>query len=620
MRSLAHKHSPAKLGLAGLTAAVLVASLAQTGQAAPAAPTALVYSVVQEGLTVADGQRLADSFGIGNALYPNGAFSFADNDTFQAVPHKIVGSGKDEDGNPTRDEAVDIDAVRAIKPLPDADALARAQKLADIALKSEGLTLEPRVTHSTFTLSDDGGKVIGSYPIDTTVSFDAALGDLPMTGQGANLRITFGPNGAVTELSESLRRLVPSRTVDVIGADEAQRACEAAYGGAAQNTPTLAYLSPELTSRQADGKGTVTEVLPQYQCDPLDKGDGTQAPKLVPAVLDAGPSFKVSVSRQGETVSGAASVSGGTAPFTFKWSSSTTVLANNTGQSVSYVRDARDTKTTAESVSLEVSDANGLVAAVSLAVDADGSYSGLSAPGAGSYALGRAGIENTVNEWQCAQDSANGFRNVMLSKSQTVAFDWRGYNAWEIDFRDPTVANGWDNRYVDTVDIQWYTGHGSPNAFSFKSNATDHYITPADAKWGDTYNLEWLQLESCQVLRGVGSPYDFVSRWGKTFKGLHMMNGFHTNAYCVGGGTGGTFASYLFPVKWLWWTLRPAYTVQKAWAKMALLKEPHGVVYRSFGPVRKDGVTNINDYYWGQGPTGPDIQPTGTWWSITGTV
>ena len=39
------------------------------------------------------------------------------------------------------------------------------------------------------------------------------------------------------------------------------------------------------------------------------------------------------------------------------------------------------------------------------------------------------------------------------------------------------------------------------------------------------------------------------------------MNGFHTSAYCVGGGTAATFAGYLFPKKFLWWELRPAYRV-----------------------------------------------------------
>ena len=85
------------------------------------------------------------------------------------------------------------------------------------------------------------------------------------------------------------------------------------------------------------------------------------------------------------------------------------------------------------------------------------------------------------------------------------------------------------------------------------------------------------------------------------------MNGFDTNAYCVGGGTGGTFAEYLFPKTFLWWELRPALTVRKAWANMALDREPTGVKYRSMGPIGADWVTNMGDFFWGQGSAGPDI-------------
>ena len=44
-----------------------------------------------------------------------------------------------------------------------------------------------------------------------------------------------------------------------------------------------------------------------------------------------------------------------------------------------------------------------------------------------------------------------------------------------------------------------------------------------------------------------------------------MLNGFHTSAYCIGGGTGADFAQYLFPPTFLWWTIRPALTVRQAW-------------------------------------------------------
>jgi hypothetical protein len=104
--------------------------------------------------------------------------------------------------------------------------------------------------------------------------------------------------------------------------------------------------------------------------------------------------------------------------------------------------------------------------------------------------------------------------------------------------------------------------------------------------------------------------------------GLHMLNGFDTNAYCIGGGTGADFASYLFPQTFLGITLRPALTVRQAWGQMAIDKEPSGVRYRSMGNIGAGGVTDIGDHFWGQGTTGPDItlgSRTGMW-AISGVV
>jgi hypothetical protein len=55
---------------------------------------------------------------------------------------------------------------------------------------------------------------------------------------------------------------------------------------------------------------------------------------------------------------------------------------------------------------------------------------------------------------------------------------------------------------------------------------------------------------------------------------------------------------------------------------MAIDREPTGVVYRSMGNAASGWVTNIGDYFWGQGPTGPDIRVSNRigMWSITGTV
>jgi hypothetical protein len=194
-------------------------------------------------------------------------------------------------------------------------------------------------------------------------------------------------------------------------------------------------------------------------------------------------------------------------------------------------------------------------------------------------------------------------------------------NAWEEDFKKAS-AGGTDSTFADNVDAQWYTGHGWSGGFTFKNTAHDDgSIVPSDADWGNG-DLEWLQLESCQVLRDTTGTSDFFSRWGGAINGLHMLNGFDTNAYCIGGGTGADFAQYLFPQTFLGITIRPALTVRQAWGQMAIDKEPSGVKFRSMGNIGPGGVTNIGDHFWGQGSTGPDISRTGRtgMWAISGVV
>ena len=582
---------------------------------ASAADTAPVYKVVQEGLTAEESGRLADSFGIPNALHENGAFGYV-GEAFGQVPLRQTGTGEDESGRATVSQALDMRALAGLEPLADDAALEQAAKLVDLVGLSPDLRAEPSVSHAKLTLADRGGEVTSEHPLDTTVSHDFSLGGLPATGQGAKLRITFAPDGSVSQLSSALRRLEPAGDQPIIPSDEARRACEALYdAGVRQGEPTLGYVLPAL--------GAVETIYPSYTCNPSAE-TGDQAHRQVPAVEGVAPTANVEGIRRGDAISASAEISGGSGPYQLRWSSSTTALTENDGSEIAYERQPRG-KEAEETVSLEVTDANGLTSTASLSFPAeDGSQKGVSVPGGGGFgklAIGPVdvGIEQTVDEWQCAQDSAKYFKSVMAAHAVPAEFDWRGWSAFEKDFKD-TAKGGWDHNYVDNVDAQWYTGHGSASSFTFKGWNDDKWLTPADARWGNG-DLEWLQLESCQVLRDTNGLHDYFGRWGPTVDGLHMLNGFHTNAYCVGGGTGGTFASYLFPRKILWWTF-PALTVRNAWAQMAIDKEPSGVVYRSMGNLGAGGVNNIGDFFWGQGPTGPDITRAARigQWSISGTV
>ena len=595
-----------------ITASALIgagALLLATGTA-QAAETAPVFHVKQEGLTADQGAKLADAFGITNALQDDGAFSYV-SDSFAQVPLLKIGTGKDEAGRPTVSQSIDRRALAALRPVSDAEARERAAKLLDLAELSPDLKAIPSVSNAKLTLADRAGKPTSETPIDTSVSFRFELGGLPAAGQGAKLRITFAPDGSVTQLSDSLRQLERGDDVPIISPAEAQNACAALYDrGVRQGAPTLGYLLPAL--------GAVQEIYPHYTCNPSTE-DGTQAHRQIPAVDGAGPKAVIKASRSGDKIFATADASGGAGPYRFDWSSSTTTLDATEGSEIAYERSSRF-KTSAETLTLEVVDANGLASTASVSLPGDGDVEGGGVPGGGGFgtlAIGPTdvGIEQTVDEWQCAQDSAIGFKAVMGSHAVPTAFDWRGWAAFEKDFKDVSLG-GWDTTYVDNVDAQWYTGHGSPGSFTFKSSVDDKWITPSDARWGD-WDLEWMQLESCQVLADTSGTHDYFSRWGGTMDGLHILNGFHTNAYCIGGGTGRRFAEYLFPA---WY--RGALTVRQAWAQMAIDKEPSGVVYRSMGNIASNGATNIGDFFWGQGPTGPDIRLSGRsgMWSITGTV
>jgi hypothetical protein len=593
--------------LLGAGAALMFAPQALAADSAP------VYKVTQEGMTAEESSRLAEAYGIPNALHENGAFGYV-SETFAQVPQREVAAAKDESGRPTVSQALDTRALAALEPIGAEEALERASKLTELIGLTD-LEANPKVSHAKLTLSDRAGDVTGEHLLDTTVSHTFRLAGLPVSGQGAKLRITFGPDGEVTQLSSALRKLERAGDAPIITADEARKACDALYDdGVRQDEPTLGYVLPAL--------GAVETIYPSYTCNPIGES-GEQAHLQVPAVEGVAPKATIEVSRSGERILAQVAEAAGDGSV-YKWSSSSTVLADNDGEQIAYERRPRGRTTGAETVTLEVTDRNGLSATASVTLDGDGAASAATTPGGGGFgklAIGPVdvGIEQTVDEWQCAQDSAIGFKSVMASKGIATAFDFRGFSAWEKDFKDASLG-GWDNYYVDNVDAQWYTGHGWSGGFTFKSAIDDTAITPGDARWGNG-DLEWMQLESCQVLRDTNGFHDYFGRWGGAVDGLHMLNGFHTNAYCVGGGTGGTFARYLFPRKILWWTLPPL-TVRNAWAQMAIDKEPAGVVYRSMGNIGSGGLTNIGDFFWGQGPTGPDISAAGRigQWSITGTV
>ena len=221
------------------------------------------------------------------------------------------------------------------------------------------------------------------------------------------------------------------------------------------------------------------------------------------------------------------------------------------------------------------------------------------------------GTENAVtNEFGALEQ---GFINRMSGDGITKNFSWTGTNAWEQDFK----ANQ-DSSWIDNTDITFYVGHGYGGGFTFEDNSHDDgtlYYTDADDDWGDK-DLEWLALLSCQVLKSTWSSKSRFDRWKQEFDGLHILLGFHTNAYAWNSFSG-EFADNMVRNPFLWWN-HPM-KMKDAWFNAKDTDQPSGVVAVAMGVFRQDGVSNTNDYFWGKGSVGPDIRDSDIagYWSIT---
>jgi hypothetical protein len=206
-----------------------------------------------------------------------------------------------------------------------------------------------------------------------------------------------------------------------------------------------------------------------------------------------------------------------------------------------------------------------------------------------------------------------GFNNRMSSAGVPVQFTWLDANAWEDDWKEPSLG-GHDSDWVDDVDMAYWQGHGWPFGFSFSgcSSIDDASLVNTDARWGNR-DAEWMSLFTCLVLAEEDGGQRWWQRWGPAFQGLHQINSFHTVSY-HSSQHGGIYANYLVRTPFLWWN-QPL-KVREAWAQAAIDDQPADVVWASMGPIGAGGLVNYDDYFWGKGPVGPDVLPsqiTGFW-------
>lgn len=148
----------------------------------------------------------------------------------------------------------------------------------------------------------------------------------------------------------------------------------------------------------------------------------------------------------------------------------------------------------------------------------------VSADDGGQWELGLHGSAGNLTQATAAERYG---MQTWLNGWFVTRYNYNENSAWEEDFKKASLG-GTENNYIDSVDLQFYVGHGSPGRFTFDNASHDDGAmdspTDCNTTWGDGDN-EWLALTSCQVLAdsAIGNMAQCMNR-------QHLILGFVTNA------------------------------------------------------------------------------------------
>jgi hypothetical protein len=312
-------------------------------------PTQLpVYRVATTGIRETQAHQLAEALKIPakGLRWLDGEASFVDRDKYLAVPSTLI---KDPDiiarftGATTNHHpdipigVTGIDYAALDRHVPFADSLALGSATA--ALESAGLTpasARPIVGHTVFTtvsIDADGAEQKQRRTLlDTHVSYRFVVDGYPLVGPGAQIQISFAAKGEVTRLIHATRVLEPGPSVAIIDADAIRQRIASSVTDDVVVDVRLVYLAPSLRNAlNGASYWRPSDIIPWYAVTVTrtvkHPDRGTEHPltsrvRLIPATDDTRfvPSVTVAASAiDGSRVKARATVSGGTAPYSFLW-------------------------------------------------------------------------------------------------------------------------------------------------------------------------------------------------------------------------------------------------------------------------------------------------------------
>jgi len=244
-----------------------------------------IYGVGQSGLAQAQAGSLAKAFGLSAvAADRDGAVRFNDDKAFLALPMKTLPASdtKDEDKGPFIYEGFDFGAIAKIQVIDTKKALARTEEgVRAVGGLPAGAT--PIASHTRFEATSKNGERLADQPIDTVVSYQFALGGVPLEGPGAKFRVAYDGSGRVIQLTYALRQLKPVGTVRIVDQAEAANRCATWTGDKATRKVTkasFAYYAAPLAER-------LERLEPSIRCESVDANGAVGQIYYVPAAAKA---------------------------------------------------------------------------------------------------------------------------------------------------------------------------------------------------------------------------------------------------------------------------------------------------------------------------------------------
>jgi len=569
-----------------------------------------VYEVVGTGLEEKQAKKLGESLKIPSEklMLRDGIASFLDPATYLAVPRVSITDAKTIDAHrqatknphpnlPIELVAIDHAALRRLSPIGHEKALGSlSEALASAGLMPEHAT--PVVGHTLFkTVSnarDKGEETVTTTKLDTHLGYRFTLDGYRLVGPGAQLQVSFAPDGTVTRLHHATRRLKKGPSVKIIAAEKIRGRFARFLPHDAEVEVRLIYWAPPLRYGLCSSQPwSPTTIMPWYAVTitrrSIDAGTDaartrTSRVHLVPATDDSRfvPSVTLTASTPHRSgVEARVHVTGGTPPYTYLWAGSNPEASLTRGDSVSYTPLVRDFRAIlpaqsferTEYVSVTVVDANGISAQAGQSVrvtahPAPRSHNSVTygcespndpgpSPTDGSYAPERIA-------WQQAMGAAG-------QGGGSERFCWLADSSWPGDFIEPARpgalgSNPWINGDADysnwginSANLVLYNGDGWPTGFaemypgatladynasggatvSIPGSSTtvdigsQGYGVNYNGSWGSPHpndNLQWLAMYACQILEDDSSAPSPWLRWGPAFNGMHSLLGFETNA------------------------------------------------------------------------------------------